>query len=260
MRALYNTLLLSLFAFSIATPAHAKEDCFPKKSNKLVNDYVNTIDDTQEQALEYKLAQFAKRTSTQIAIVLVDDLCGYDKAQYTFELGEKWGVGQKGFDNGVVIMVKPTGGKGQRHTFIAIGYGLEEVIPDAIAKRIVEREMIPRFKEGRIYEGIDAASTVVMQLAEGKFSADQYDKAGRKPVGLVIIAFLLFFGLFFFIAIRRARSYAAANDVSFWVAWSMLNASRRSHGGHYSSFSSGSGGFGGFGGGSFGGGGAGGSW
>ena len=125
------------------------QDCLldqkPVQDLELVQDYADILTDAEEQGLRQALLAFEDSTSTQILIVTVNDLCGYDKAEFTYTLGEKWGVGQDGKDNGIVIMVKPHGGKGQRHTFIAPGYGLEGVLPDAIAKRIVENEMIPNF-------------------------------------------------------------------------------------------------------------------
>ena len=84
-------------------------------------------------------------------VVVVNDLCGMDKAMYATDLGQAWGVGRKGKDNGIVILIKPTGGKGQRRTFISVGYGLEGVIPDATAKLVVENEMIPNFKNRQFF-------------------------------------------------------------------------------------------------------------
>ena len=68
-----------------------------------------------EKQLESALIEFSRETSNQILVVTVNDLCGYDKAEFTYGLGEKWGVGQKEFDNGIVLMVKPHGNTGDRH-------------------------------------------------------------------------------------------------------------------------------------------------
>ncbi len=134
--------------------------------------------------------------NTKEAVVTVTELCGYDPATFSFELGERWGVGQKKFDNGVVIMVKPFGGQGQRHAFIAVGYGLEAVIPDAIAKRIVELEMIPEFKKKNFDQGILNGVVNVMSLASGEYTASEYakrSKGGRTP--FLPILFVLGFAL-----------------------------------------------------------------
>ena len=226
----------------------------------LVQDYADVLSDSEEQSLRTMLQQYTDTTSNQVLVVTVNDLCGYDKASFTYGLGEKWGVGQEGKNNGVVIMVKPFGGKGDRHAFIAPGYGLEGALPDAIAKRIVENEMIPAFKKERFADGIFAAASTVMEITAGEYSADQYaKKANWKkviPFAIGIVIFILIITM----KARQTRKYAFDNGLGFWAAWSIMNAASRRHSGSWNNFSSGGGGFGGFGGGSFGGGGAGGSW
>jgi len=100
---------------------------------RLVNDFANILTEAQINQLENKLVYFNDTTSTQIAIVIVNSLDGYDKASYAYEIGEKWGVGQQGFNNGIVILLKPKTESESGEVFIATGYGLEGAIPDAIA-------------------------------------------------------------------------------------------------------------------------------
>lgn len=266
MKIIASQLILICFLFlNDGTYIMAQDNCLPSSQNRLVNDYIGQLSTSEVNNLEGKLVNYANATSTQIAIVIVDDLCGYDKADYTYTLAEKWRVGQKGSDNGIMIMVKPTGGTGQRHTFIAVGYGLEGVIPDATAKRIVEREMIPRFKSGDIYGGLEAATNTLMRLASGEFSAEEYNKKDTEGSWIpLILFFIIVFGMLF-AKVGSTRRYARRNNIGFWTAIWLLGSTSRSRGGSYGGFRSGSGGFGGggfggFGGGSFGGGGAGGSW
>ena len=243
------------------------QECIPPKPATLLLDKVGVLDQNQYYEIDRKLVDFAKKTSTQIAVVIVDDLCGMDKAMFATELGQKWGVGQDGKDNGIVMLIKPTGGTGERQVFIAVGYGLEGVIPDAIAKRIVERELIPNFKKNDIYGGINAGVDVIIKLTAGEFTADEYQKQGSVPnyIILLILGGIIFFA--FFTKFSAARKYAHSNNTSLWLAF-ILMSSVSNHSGSYNNFRSGGGGFGssggggfsGFGGGSFGGGGAGGSW
>ena len=152
--------------------------------------------------------------------------------------------------------------------FIAPGYGLEGIIPDAIAKRIVDNEVLPNFKAGNYYKGIDDAVTVLMKLSLQEFTASEYEQqtSGEgSPLGIIVplIVFLIIFGNIFGRASRMRRS-SLGRSIPFWILLSMLGSGSR-RGGGFGNFSSGSGsfgggGFGGFGGGSFGGGGAGGSW
>jgi len=238
------------------------QDCLldQKPVQNLVQDYADVMSDGEEQSLRQALIAFNDTTSTQILVVTVTDLCGYDKAAFTYTLGEKWGVGQDGKDNGIVIMVKPKEIDGRGEVFIAPGYGIEGVLPDAIAKRIVELEMIPYFKKRDYYGGIANAAVTVMEITGGEYSADEYAKsAGVKSV-LPFLGVIFIFILIMIMKAKQTRQYASTNNLGFFAALALMNASSRSHGGSYGGFSSGGGSFGGFGGGSFGGGGAGGSW
>jgi len=260
-----SLLLLIAFAF----PAGAQDIPDRPSPPRLVNDFTATLAPDQLAALERKLVDFNDSTSTQIAVVIVKSLNGYDKADFTYRLAQKWGVGQKGKNNGAVILVKPKNASEKGEAYVASGYGLEDVIPDAICKRIVDNEMIPRFRDGDYYGGIDAATTVMIDLAKGKYTANQYTKKhDAGPIGLIVPVIILLVVLF---AIRSSRSssHSVGKSLPWWMALWMLGSSGSGHSGSFNSFSSGSGfggggggggGFGGFGGGSFGGGGAGGSW
>jgi len=266
---IWNKLFILSFLFSlmmIGQTSLAQPECLPESTNRLVSDFEGVLDPQQLQALETKLAEFANQTSTQIAVVIVKDICGYDKSDFTYTLAEKWGIGQKGKNNGILVMVKPKGGKGERHTFIAVGYGLEGVVPDAIAKRIVENEMIPFFRNNDFYGGLDAATNVLMSLTKGEYTADQYQERGAAEGAAIIIIVFFIVIIIIFSRMFAVRKYATTNNLGFWAALALMNAAANSRRGSYNNFSSGSGfgggggGFGGFGGGSFGGGGAGGSW
>ncbi len=139
---------------------------------RLVNDLADILTDQQEQSLERKLVNFNDTTSNQIAIVTVTSLDGYDPNMFAHEIGEKWQVGQKEFNNGVVVFVKPKYGNDRGRVAIQAGYGLEPVITDALSKRIIEKEMIPEFRNNNYYQGIDKATDVLMALAAGEVSAD----------------------------------------------------------------------------------------
>ena len=265
MKILKYIFLMLVMVFSL--PLVAQD--LPDKPDppRLVNDFTGTLSPEQLGTLERKLVAFNDSTSTQIAVVLVKSLNGYDIADFTYRLAAKWGVGQKGKNNGAMILVKPKTPSEKGEAYVASGYGLEDVIPDAVCKRIVDNEMIPRFRDGDYYGGIDAATTVVIDLAKGKYTAAQYNKKhDAGPVGLIVPVIILLVVLF---AIRSSRSssHSVGKSLPWWMALWMLGSSGSGHSGSWNNFSGGSGfggggggGFGGFGGGSFGGGGAGGSW
>jgi uncharacterized protein len=263
----------------IASGQKAGQECFPEFSDKkTVYDVAGVLDDAQERQLEQKLRNTAIQSSNEIAVVIVPSLCGMEKAQFATELGHEWKIGQAKEDNGIIVLVKPktAGEKGQFQ--IAVGRGLEGIIPDATAYAIGQNEMLPSFKQGDIYTGVDKALDVLISLATKEYDseayANRYKKGGRSGktgfgfIGLilcVVIIVILF-------KVRQVRRYALVNDIAFWAAWALFNSRSNTHGGYWSDFSGGGGGggggwnsgdndFGGFGGGGdFGGGGAGGDW
>ena len=244
----------------------------PDKPNppRLVNDLAGMLNDREASALENKLRQFNNYTTTEIVVVTLKTLAGEDKAMVATEIGHQWGVGQEGFDNGIVLLIKEKTATEKGEVFIAIGYGLEGVIPDATAKRIVEYEILPNFRNGNYYAGIDEAVTTMMDLSLGEFSAKEYNESRMEeeptPVQVIVpmLMFLLAFGFIFGSAFRTKRR-SLGRDLPFWVILSMMGSGSRNRS-SWGDFSSGrggfggGGGFGGFGGGGFGGGGAGGSW
>ena len=260
-------LLLFLFVVSSCFAQQIPNRPTPPR---LVNDFTNTLTKSQQYNLEQKLVAYNDTTSTQITVVFVNDLQGTTAADFAYQLGEKWGVGTKD-NNGVVILVKPkTNTKGE--VYISVGYGLEPYVPDAIAKRIIENEMIPAFKNNDYYSGVSNAVDIIIGLASGAFSAEEYSSSDDEIFILVFFIVMMAAMIFFInIAGKVGKTYSSKHDdSSIWKAlfWASVfsNGSRHNHHDHWGGFSGGSGGFGGggsfggFGGGHFGGGGAGGSW
>ena len=258
---LFSILLINFRAFAADIPPRPNPP-------RLVNDFAGILNNSEIKSLEYQLRYFHDTTSNQIVIVTVKSLNGMAAADFATRLGYQWQVGQKKFDNGIVVLIKSKYGNSRGQAFIAVGYGLEGAIPDAIAKKIVENEMIPHFRKGDYFGGIQAATVVLMKLASGEISAKGYNKThqGTSPFA-ALLPFVIFILIYLLIRASNARSYSVGKGTSFWTAFmlgSMLGGSGSSHSGSWNDFSGGSsgfgGGFGGFGGGSFGGGGAGGSW
>lgn len=228
---------------------------------KLVNDLADMLSGREESLLEQKLVTYNDTTSTQIAIITIESLNGHDVVDYAYKIGEAWGVGQKGKNNGIVVLVS----KNDRETAIVTGYGMEGAITDAAASRIQRDHMRPHFREGNYFEGLDEATTAIIQMAAGEYNAD-----GKRP-GKGIAGAIVFFIILFFIILpilsavgRSRKNHFGRRGLDFWtVLWilSHMGGGRRGGGGGgWGGGSSGGGGFGGFGGGSFGGGGARGSW
>jgi uncharacterized protein len=236
---------------------------------RLVNDFTGTLNSEEVNTLERKLVAFNDSTSTQIAIVIVPSLNGYDKSDYAQRLAQKWGIGQKGLNNGILILVKPkTSGSGGE-VFIAPGYGLEGAIPDITCGEIIDYEMIPSLRNNDYFGALSNATNILMSLARGEFSSAEYGQKSGKSSGKGVPIGIIIFIIFIIIAMISGKSGGSRHKnlstggLPFWLLLGMMNSGRGSHSGSWGGFSGGGGGgggFGGFGGGSFGGGGAGGSW
>ena len=245
-------LLFVLLLLGATTKAQLPSRPYPPR---LVNDYTGTLTASQNETLERKLVAYDDSTSTQILVLLVDDLQGYSVEQYATEIGHNWGVGQKGKNNGVVILVKPSTAHSKGRVNISTGYGMEQYITDATSKRIIEKEMIPAFEEGDYYKGIDNAVNVIMDLCSGKFSQDEYAGKGGIPLWLIIIIIIAI--VLVLSGNNNNQNYSGGGHRTIWIPM----GGGFGGGGFGGGFGGGSGGgFGGFGGGGFGGGGASGSW
>ncbi len=248
-----KTVILSV-VFSLAIVFGYTQSDIPAKPNpvKFYNNlskaFPNFLSPSEAQSIEYKLKAFSDSTSNQIVVVVIDTLNGLEPWAFATELGEKWSPGQEKEDNGIIVLIKPTGGAGQRKTFIATGRGLEAVIPDFTCLEIVNNELLPNFKNGNFYLGIDAATDVLMSLAVKEFNFSQYttNNSSNSEGELPLWAFFLFFTVFILIAVFGKKNGGGGG--TYYSSGGFSSSS--------SSFSSGSS----FGGGSFGGGGAGGSW
>jgi uncharacterized protein len=223
----------------------------------------------QVQSLEQKLDAYNDSTSSAIVIITVPSLDGYDIAEVSLKYIRDWGVGVKGKNNGVIIMVS----KAEHKARIETGYGMEGVLPDILAKQIIDQRMIPFFKNNDYYAGFDNAVDAIIQAAAGEYKADP--NAGKKgsPFGSIILLIVIFLVIIFIFSGRgggggggsymsRKGSRSFMDALPWFLMGNMLGGGGRGGGGGFGGggFGGGGGGFGGFGGGSGGGGGASGGW
>lgn len=258
-----------LTVFTCLTQHSFSQDGIPAAPNpprlyvNLSTEFPDFLSSEEANQLEKDLENFAETTSNQIVVVIVDDLAGYEPSEYAYKIGDKWQVGHEKEDNGIVILIKPTGGKNERKTFIATGRGLEGAIPDYTCNEIVENELLPNFREGNYYEGIKSALATLKSLSKGEFNSKQYAKKHKKSNVLTVIVLIIL--AIVLIIIFSARNGGRGGDGFTMGAGGIFfggfggGFGGNSGGGGFGGGSSG-GGFGGFGGGSFGGGGSGGSW
>ena len=226
---------------------------------RLVNDLAHLMQPQEAEALEQKLVAYNDSTSSQISVVTVPSLDGNEIADYAEQLYRAWGIGQKKTNNGILLLVAQ-----QEHTArIQTGYGLEGAVPDALAKRIISSTLVPAFKQGQYYAGLDRGTDQLIALARGEYkaapaAANGRGNGGRSPGFGVIISILI--AIFIFIQISR-RGGGGGRSGGFGGFGGPLIFGSGGFGGGGGGFGGGGGGgFGGFGGGSSGGGGASGSW
>jgi len=241
------------------SPGLAETSALPNYSG-YVNDYAGVLSYENRQALTALIGELERKTTAQIAVVTVDTIAPYDIEGYAVKLFEKWGIGQKGKDNGILLLVAIR----ERKVRIEVGYGLEGALPDAIAKVIIEDYIVPSFKEGNYNSGIVRGTVGIAKLV-----AEEYDvtlsEFGTLPTNVPVprkrsaaaVFFRILFNLFIIILILGTRTG--------FLWWFLIPGFRRRGGFWYGSGFGGNsggfgGGFGGFGGGFSGGGGASGGW
>lgn len=269
-------LILALLAGAASTaaqggrPYESRVDIPARPSPpQLVNDFTGTLSNAERDALERKLVAFSDSAGSQVAVVLVSTTDGVAPVDYATEILRAWGVGRAGIDDGVVLLVAT----GDREVFIATGLGAEGALTDATAGTIVRAILVPRFRQGAFYAGIDEATDAIVAALSGEFEAPTGTSRGGGEGGVSSVLCLLFV-IFIVLVVLSSRHGPPPSSGS----GGGRRRRRRSgpgvivipSGGWGGGFGGGSGGFGGggFGGGGFGGfgggfgggGGAGGSW
>ncbi len=262
--------IFSFLLFTSSSLLFAQGD-IPKKPEfqTSVYDFAHMMNGMQKQQLEEKLIRYSDSTSTQIVVVTVNSLKGMDISQFAVELAHKWGIGQKGKDNGILILVS----KNDRKITIQTGYGVESRLTDALSRRIIEQVIKPHFKKGDYFVGLDEGTTRIFQIMKGEYQADEQYSTNNDEVPVFFYVFL--FMILILILSRKNRKGGGGRNggnrgggMSLLDAIILGNAGRGTYsgGGFGGGSFGGSGGFGGggfsggFGGGGFGGGGASGGW
>lgn len=255
--------LLFLFTFSIVQGQNIPEKPQPER---LVNDFADILSPAEENALEQKLLGYFVKTSTQIAVVSVKSLNGYERADFATRLAQKWGIGSAKNDNGILLLVKPKYSNSKGQLYIAVGYGLEGAATDIAVGQIRTNILIPAFIKNDYYGGINKATDALIALTKGEYNEEQFIQS-EKEINLFWIVFAIVIVLIVFRTMKNNKNNdhhnmdSSGGGLPLWMLLEALNGRKGS--GSFGDFSSGGGsfgGFGGFGGGSFGGGGAGGSW
>lgn len=248
-------VILGLFFISLTV----KSVEFPPAPIPLryVNDYTNTLHTTEKDRLEEKLKIYSQETSSQIAVVLISSTQGYEISQYAFELGDKWGIGRKDLNNGILMLIAVD----DRKIFIATGYGLEGVLPDAFLSQIIRQVITPQFKQGFYANGISRGLDHIIAASKNEYAPYQEKDDWQDYIPFFMLAVFVLIVILGEISWRRKPYISPTSHPSGRIIrQSTLSRPSGFGSGHFGGNSGFGGSSGGFGGGNFGGGGAGGSW
>ncbi|WP_055435007.1 TPM domain-containing protein [Lacinutrix algicola] len=263
-------LLSSQFSFS-----QYKIPEKPSKANggqTSVYDYAGLLSSSQKSTLEHKLIKYSDTTSTQIVVAIIPSTNGEYINYLGAQWAQNWGIGDKEKDNGIFILLASN----DRKIGISTGYGTEHLMTDAISRRIIERDIIPYFKQNDYFGGLNRGADAIFEVMQGEYKGSRQSDGGEFPFGVALFLFIVF--IIILISISKNRrggngtdNFGGGSNTTRDILEAIIlsNSGRGGYrsgsggfgGGFGGGSSSGGGGFGGgFGGGGFGGGGASGGW
>jgi uncharacterized protein len=186
MRLSCRRLVLLLSAVLVGTAAAALP--IPPPPDHRINDFAGVLPAGERERLEEKLRSWERESSNQIVVAIFRSLGGESLEEYSIRLAQAWRIGQKGLDNGVIFLVFVD----DRKMRLEVGYGLEPKLTDALSSQILRQDVAPRFREGKIGDGIAAGLDAIEQVVAGTYKALPAGQAGRTSggAGLFPIALL----------------------------------------------------------------------
>ena len=220
-----------------------------------VYDYANLLSPQEKTQLEEKLIRYSDSTSTQIVVITIESLKGEDIGILAPKWGQEWGIGQAKEDNGVIILLA----KEERKIWISPGYGLEDRLTAGIGGEITRNIIIPEFKAGSYYNGLDKGADALFDVFKGKYKGERkHTKSSHFPIFPIIVIIIV---ILVILSRNNRGGRGGGLDLGDIILLSSLGRSSGGGGFGGGGFGGGGGGFGGgFGGGGFSGGGSGGSW
>ncbi|WP_408039053.1 TPM domain-containing protein, partial [Tenacibaculum amylolyticum] len=251
-KRIQHIFLLLLFVFSAIQQTFAQFE-IPKvpKSQTSVYDYIGLLSPSEKTSLENKLVRYSDTTSTQIVVAIIASTKGEEIGYLATNWAHKWGIGEGDKDNGVFMLLA----KNDRKITIRTGYGTEHLLTDYTSRQIIEYDILPYFKKGDFYAGLNSGAEAIFKVMQGEYKGKR--KRGKKGGEFGVFIFIIIIVIFFILISRGGRGNGGrryrsdSRDILETIILS--NAGRGNYGG---------GGFfgGGFGGGSSGGGGFGGGF
>src|SRR5690554_2390421 len=180
-------LLMQFFGFS----QKADIPDIPSKQTSYYDFNTNVLSDAEKNHITQKLINYADSTSTQIVVVTLPTTGGEYINRYAADLAHKWGIGQKDKDNGILLLIAVD----DRDVNISTGYGTEHLMTDAMSKRIIETQILPEFRKGNYFAGIDKATTSIMQIMSGEYQNNASQGGEFSLLGLLLVFLFIVFVL-----------------------------------------------------------------
>ena len=196
-RSVFWSIASFVFWLFLTPVAPAADFDFPPLSGRVV-DQAKILSPGALQAISSELKAHEQKTTNQLVVVTVESLQEQTIEEYGYQLGRHWGIGQKGKNNGALLIVAPNA----RKVRIEVGYGLEDRLTDAVSRLIIERAIVPEFRAKRMEEGILAGARAMVRVLEGgdvtpARPRGNRDRAGHLP-WLEWVWLLTFVGIFIF--------------------------------------------------------------
>jgi uncharacterized protein len=183
-----------------------------------VNDYAGMLPADRARALEERLTRFEAETGHQIVVLTLPTLQGDSLEDFSIRVAESWKIGKKGFDNGAILLIV----RDDRRLRIEVGYGLEGVLPDAIANRIINQVITPRFRSGDFAGGIEAGVDTMFKVTKGEVLPERSRAGGRNAAQgsslMTIFMITVILALFIGMTSRRLLGGAFGGAASGLVA------------------------------------------
>jgi uncharacterized protein len=266
LKSMKKTLFLKLLVCFFITSLSFAQYTIPEvpKLQSSVYDYANVLSASEKSQLEEKLIRYSDSTTTQIVIITIESLKGEDVSQLATKWGQTWGIGGTAKDdNGVIILLA----KEEKKIAINPGYGLEDRLTAGLGGEIIRNIIVPEFKAGSYYNGLDKGTSAIIDVFKGKYKGERKEnkKKGKFPILPFIVIFIV---IMIIIAKNKNNGGNSGNNSGGPSLMDVIILSSLGRGGGFGGGSgggfgggSGGGGFGGgFGGGGFSGGGSSGGW
>lgn len=198
-----------IIALVLGAPVAALAYTNPGNPQGFVNDFAGVLSSSEKSSLESKLSDFDSKTGNEIAVATIQSLDGDTVENFAVKLFQDWSIGKKGKDNGVLLLVAVQ----DRNVRIEVGYGLEGVLTDAQSYWIIQNIMLPAFRDGKFYDGINGAVDKVIAVTQGETIPGASTTSSTPNVNIDWFWFILVLPVWLASILGRSKSWWAGGVI-----------------------------------------------